>query len=131
MNELDGLYLDRKSFSYNDLLGQSKWTQWTPVFSSLTVVGTPSYSGRFQIVGKKCEFQVRFSASTSIASTAGTTYLDLPIPASGLSGMGVMTNQSSNSAVGICHADVANSRLYLPTQAASANIFNLAGWYEI
>ena len=105
--------------------------EWTPVFTGLTVVGATAYSARFRIVGKSCEFQVKLSAATSIASVAGTTYLALPIAAIGLSGIAVMTNQSSNIAIGSCHVDVTNSRAYLPTQTASADIFNICGSFEV
>lgn len=123
--------IDLKSFSYRDSIGQDKWTVFTPVFGSLTVVGATNYSGRFRIVGKSVEFQVQFSAATSIASVAGTDYLNLPITAKGLAGMAVMTNDTTNISVGVCHIDVSTSRCYLPTQTASGNTFTLCGWYEI
>lgn len=123
--------LDETSFSYLDLTSQERWLSFTPVFGSLTVIGATNYSARLRLVGKKCEFQVRFSAATSIASTAGTDYFTLPIQARGFSGMAVMTNATTNIAVGLCHIDTANARCYLPTQGASGNTFNLAGWFEV
>ena len=131
MNEFDEKIIQKQSFAYFDLLGQDKWTSWTVVFGSLTVVGATAYTGRFRIVGRSCQFQVQFSAATSIASTAGTDYLTLPFTAAGLSGMAVMTNDTSNIAVGVCHIDVATSRCYLPTQLASGNVFNLFGEFEV
>jgi hypothetical protein len=122
---------DRKSFAYNDIIGQDKWVPWTPVFGSLTVVGATSYAGRLRIVGRSLQFQVKLSAATSIASTAGTDYLTLPVPAAGYSGFAVMTNDTTNIAVGLCHIDVSTSRCYLPTQLASGNTFNITGAYEI
>lgn len=123
--------MDLKSFSYLDSIGQDKWTVFTPVFGSLTVVGATSYAGRYRIVGRSLQFQVQFSAATSIASVAGTDYLNLPVAAKGLAGMAVMTNDTTNISVGVCHLDVSTSRCYLPTQTASGNTFNLCGWYEI
>lgn len=123
--------LDETSFAYLDITSQDNWKAFTPVFGSLTVVGATTYVGRYHAEGKALRFQVRLSAVTSIASVAGTDYLTLPIASKGLGGMGVMTNISTNVAVGLCHVDSANSRLYLPTQVASANTFLLAGWYEI
>ena len=131
MNELDGIELAKDSFSWRDLVSQDTWNTFTPVFGSLTVIGATSYSGRYRFVGRKCEFQVKFSAATSIASTAGTDYLTLPFTALGLSGMATMTNDTTNIAVGTCHLDVATSRCYLPTQVASGNTFNLTGWFEV
>lgn len=130
-NTFDNVVVDIKSFAYRDLVGQDRWEVFTPVFGALTVVGDTTYVGRLRVSGRKCEFQVQFSAATSIASVAGTDYLDLPIAAAGLSGIATMTNNTTNVAVGVCHVDVATSRLYLPAQAASADVFNLTGSYEI
>ena len=129
-NEFDDQPL-RHGFAYNDLLGQDKWIAWTPVFGSLTVVGATAYTGRFRIVGRWCQFQVQFSAATSIASTAGTDYLNAPIAIAGLSGIAVMTNSTTQIAVGVCHVEVSSSRIYLPSQTASGNVFTLSGSYEI
>ncbi len=124
--------LSKTGFAFRDLVDQDRWeTSWTPVFGSLTVVGATTYVGRWRLVGKSCQFQVKFSAATSIASTAGTDYLTLPITANGLSGLAVMTNDTTNIAVGLCHIDVTTNRCYLPTQAASGNVFHLAGYYEV
>ncbi len=131
MNELDEKVLQKQSFSYLDILGQDAWTPWTVVFGSLTVVGATNYTGRYRIIGRSCQFQVKFSAATSIASTAGTDYLTLPFTASGLSGFAVMTDDTTNVSIGVCHIDVATSRCYLPTQLASADVFNLAGQFEV
>ncbi len=118
-------------FADRDLKGIDRWETFTPVFGSLTVVGATAYTGRLRIVGKSVEGQVKFSAATSIASVAGTDYLTLPIAAGGIAGFGVMTNDTTNVAVGLCHLDVTTSRLYLPTQVASASVFTLYFTYEI
>ena len=131
MNELDDRVLQKQNFAYLDLMGQDKWTAWTPVFGSLTVVGATNYSGRYRIIGRSCQIQVQFSAATSIASIAGTDYLTLPFTATGYSGIGTMTNDTTNIAVGVCHLDVGTSRLYLPTQNASGNVFNLYAQFEV
>lgn len=131
MSVFDYVFVDLKSFAYQNIIGQDRWISFTPVFGSLTVVGATTYLGRLKIVGRQCFFQVKFSAATSITSTAGTDYLTLPITAKGYSGAAVMTNDTSNIAVGECHIDTATSRCYLPSKTASASIFMLAGWYEI
>lgn len=131
MNYFDGVTLDEKSFAIRDLLGIDRWESFTPIFGSLTVVGATNYTGRYRIVGKQIQFQVKFSAATSIASTAGTDYLNLPAAAKGVAGIATMTNDTTNIAVGVCHIDTTTSRCYLPTQAASGNVFTLCGSYEI
>lgn len=130
-NAFDDKKISEQSFAYRDLTGTDKWSTFTPVFGSLTVVGATSYNGRLRFVGKLIQIQVQFSAATSIASVAGTDYLTLPVAAKGYAGIGVMTNDTSNISVGVCHLDVATSRLYLPTQVASGNVFNLYCEYEI
>lgn len=129
MNQLDNLQLDPSSFAWRDLLGMDVWVPFTPVFGSLTVVGETSYTGRLRFVGKQCFFQVQFSAATSIAS-AVTDYLNLPATAKGLAGSAIMSNNTANTAVGVCHVDVATSRCYLPAQVASSSVFLLSGWFE-
>lgn len=131
MNMLDDKLLSQESFSWRDLQGQDLWSAFTPVFGSLTVVGATTYLGRYRIIGRSVQFQVKFSAATSIASVAGTDYLTLPISAKGYAGMASMTNDTSNVAVGVCHIDTATSRCYLPAQTASGNVFMLFGQYEI
>lgn len=130
MNQLDNVAIDTKSFAYRDLLSQDLWESFT-VAVSLTVVGTPTYTGRYRIVGKQVFFQVSLVSDTSIASTAGTHYVTLPIAAKGITGSAVMTDNTTNIAVDVCHINVSDSRCYLPAQVASGNSFTVAGWYEI
>ena len=130
MNELFNKAIDSTSFSYNDLLGVDRWLSFTPSFTSLTAVGTPTYTARMRIVGRSLQFQVKITPGTTVASTAGTTYMALPVPALGDTGFGVMTDATAKTSVGVCHIDVANSRCYLPSQSASGDVFNLFGMYE-
>lgn len=131
MSALDGLTIDPKSFAMRDLIGIDRWDEFTPVFGALTVVGDPTYTGRYRVVGAQCFFQVTLIATTSIESTAGTDYFGLPIPAKGIAGIAVMTDVTTNIAVGVCHIDVANGRCYIPTQSASGDMFSICGSYEI
>ena len=125
-------FADLESFAWLNIVGADRWYAFTPVFTSLTVVGATTYTGRWRAVGRKIEFQVSLLAATSIASTAGTTYMALPVtPANGISGQASMTNATTKVAVGLGHIDVTNSRCYLPEQTASGNTFNVAGWYEV
>ena len=132
MNDLDDKPIDKDSFAYQNLVGLDSWFAFTPVFTALTVVGATSYSGRWRRIGRLVQFEVQFSAATSVESTAGTTYMALPVaPAKGLAGMAVMTNSTAKTAVGVCHIDVANTRVYPPSQVASGNVFTMFGEYEV
>jgi hypothetical protein len=130
MNDFDNTPIDRTSFSYRDLLAIDEWISFT-VTASITLVGDATYVGRLRIVGTQCFFQISAVADTSIETTAGTSYFNLPIAAEGIGGMATMTNDTTNISVGDCHIDVATSRCYVPTQGASGNTFNVCGWYEI
>lgn len=130
MNAFDNQPIDPSSFAWRDLLGIDRWESFT-VVASLTEVGTPTLTGRYHDVGRQCFFQVEIDPDTSIASTAGTHYVELPKTAGGIGGVATMTNGTTNIAVGVCHVDVATSRCYLPAQAASGNTFVVAGWFEI
>jgi len=127
---LDNVQIDPRSFAYRDLLSIDRWESFT-VTASITVVGTPTYTGRYRVVGRQVFFQISAVSTTSIATTAGTSYFVLPIPAKGIGGMATMTNASTNVAVGVCVIDVANSRVYPPSQAANGSTFHVVGWYEI
>lgn len=135
MNIFDDVQINVGSFSFKDLLGLDRWTAFTPVFTSLTVVGTPTYTGRWRRVGRSIEFQATFVSTTSVASVSGTTYMDLPVkPAAGLTGICEMTNITTKTpfTTAGCVVDVANTRVYLgSTGGASANTWGLFGKYEI
>ena len=131
MDDLGNLQIDKKSFAWKDLQAQDAWTVFTPSFTSLTVVGATTYTGRFAVRGKQAFAQVTLLAATSIASTAGTTYLVLPITARGIAGGGTMSNLTTNVAVGVGVVDAVNGRFYLPSQVASGNTFSLECWWEI
>lgn len=129
-DEQQTLPQDVKSFSWRDLHGQDKWEAFT-VTASFTEVGTAVYTGRRRVVGRQCFFQIHVNPDTSIATTAGTSYVALPLTAAGLGGVATMTNDTTNVAVGVCHIDVTDSRCYPPAQSASGNNFTICGWFEI
>lgn len=127
------------SFADRDHLSIDRW-EWmdqstisfqTRFDSTTVVVGTPSYTLRWRVVGASCYFQCTFVATTSIATTAGTDYMVLPITAAGYGGVATMVNRSTNIAVGTAVIDPVNNRVYLPTQVASGSTFVVSGWYEV
>lgn len=118
-----------RSFSYRDIIGADKWEPWTVTYSFTTATSLV-VTGRYRVVGRKCEFQGTISG-TLMALTAGTSYIALPMTAAGLSGFGVLHNDTTKVSVGTGPIDIANSRFYPPTQAASANSFSFYGSYEV
>lgn len=120
---------DRASFAWRDLLGIDIWIDSTPTYSFTTATSV-TIAMRWKKVGRLVLFTVSMSG-TSIATTAGASYIDLPHAATGYGGLAGMTNETTNVAVGLCDIKVSNSRCYLPTQAASANTFKVGGFYEV
>ena len=120
----------QESFSYLDLIGQDRWIAFTPIRSGWTDVGVPVVTARFRVVGRQCFFQIEVVPSTSVATVAGTSYVELPITALGLSGDGSMVNATTLVAIGNCAFDIANSRVYVPAQIATGNTLLIGGWYE-
>ena len=109
------------------------WAVFTVTRTGWTDVGSaPTTAGRFATLGNVTYFQAEVDPDTSTATTAGTSYFALPTTAgaSGKAGEGSMMNKTTNVAVGSCVIDIANSRCYVPTQAATADTLTIAGWYE-
>ena len=123
--------LRQENFAYKDLHGDDKWELWTPVRVGWTDIGAPTVTGRFHVIGRQCFIQVQVIPSTSVATVAGTSYIELPIKAAGFGGDGSMSNAVTFVAIGACEFDVTNSRVYVPSQAATANTLTIAGWYEV
>ena len=131
-NIFDDATIDTKGFAYRDMLGLDRWDPFTVTASTFTS-GTVSTIGRFRLIGKECQFQVQISASVSVSSTAGVHYVALPTVAKGLGGVATMIDATTRVAVGTCYIETSTTpgRCYMPTQAASGDIFRLCGWYEI
>jgi hypothetical protein len=129
VNQFDEREIDETSCAYRQLVGVDRHETFT-VSASINVVGTATYAGRYRLDGSLCQFQISASATTSVAMTAGTSYFSLPVEAAGIGGVATMVNTSTNIAVGTCAIDVTNSRVYPPSQAASAATFAICGYYE-
>lgn len=92
---------------------------WTPTPTSLTVVGTPTYTGTFTKVGRIIHCQVDINSTTSTASTGGTTYFSgLPYAATKEGGALSVTSGATQGGVGL----VTGSRVYPASWSASAAV---------
>ena len=129
-NPFDNVIVDTASYAYRDLLSLDRWESFVPT-ASLTAVGTPAYLGLYRVVGAQCFWQVKITPATSIATTAGTSYLNLPRAASGYGGMVSMVDLTALTSVGTGVIDTSTGRAYLPTQSASAHVFVVSGWQQI
>ena len=119
-----------QSFVAREGSGRDLWETFTVTRTGWTDVGTPTVVGRYHQVGRAVEGTIEVTPSTSVATTAGTSYVELPITAAGY-GSGSMQNVSTNIAIGACVVDRTNSRLYVPTQAATGNTLVIWFSYEV
>jgi hypothetical protein len=99
---------------------------WTPVPTSLTVVGTPTYTGRYIKIGKQVFWTLKIESTTTTASTANTTYFSgLPAAASPAVCAAVSSNVAS---FGNGYVDTTGN-VYTPTWGATPVVF-CSGSYE-
>lgn len=128
IQELDNLLRRVNRLEGVESINYSSGT-WVPAFTNLTVVGTPTYTGRYTRIGKIVHFVVTITATTSTASTAGSTYLNnLPIAAAYASVCVACENTVVDRGNGYIDA---SNKVYLPTWAASAYVITVSGWYEV
>lgn len=100
---------------------------WTPTLNGFTVVGTPSVTNAAVVkIGRLVLISATLNATTSIASTAVTSYLTaLPYPVA-IPGHLVCTNYAMGaSGIGLIYSD---GKAYMPALAASSYI-QVDGWY--
>lgn len=131
VNQLDGFDLFTQGFSFRDIIGQDRWTKFVPIRTGWTDVGAPTVTATWRDVGQQCFLQMKVIPATTVATAAGTSYIALPRAASGISGGGSMQDLTTLTAIGDCVVDVTNSRLYLPTWAASGDTILIWGSWQI
>jgi hypothetical protein len=98
---------------------------WTPVATSLTIVGTPTYVGTFERIGDFVSFTIRVTSTTSTAATAGTTSFSAP---TSTVVAGTCVAASNVTALGFGTGLVNSNVIYVPTWAASADVI-ITGQY--
>ncbi len=103
---------------------------WTPSPTNLTVVGTPTYTGRYTKIGQLVWIEIRIQSTTSTASTAGggsaTSFAGLPFVPSISTPCSFIKNNVGD--VGLGQFDANTSRLYCPTWTADIEVVG-AGFY--
>ena len=111
-------------------IGFPVWFSWTPNIIGLTVVGTPTYTGKFSIAGRIATIQISVSATTSTTSSAGTSQCN-NLPIYGSSPSSALTSNSGAQGYISSLIDAPIKKLYFPSWAASAFTFYIWGSYEI
>lgn len=102
---------------------------WTPVPTNLTVVGTPTYTGRYTKIGREVFVYLSVSSTISTASTAGSTYFSgLPFVCGFACPAYASNDAAANFGNGTIFATIAD--LYTPTWGANANVY-VSAKYEV
>lgn len=107
---------------------------WTPTWTGLTVVGAPTYAGRYTRIGNIVFVIVEITAggANTTASTAGVTFINnLPFTAAQYSSSVLVSNISTDIAIGAGHIRAAAAIVLTPTWAATNANIVISGWYEI
>lgn len=122
---VDGLVFPNNGTSILDNYSEGTWT---PNFTGITEVGTPTYSGAYTRIGRAVIFTVTMTAGTTIEASLGD-YCDLPFQAS-IDGTCHAVDFNSLVSYGVGHISSATNRAYVPAFSAVAKVV-LTGMYHV
>ncbi len=115
---------------FNQLFEGDTGINWTPTFTDLTTVGTPTITGRvYRLSRRICFFRVTITPGTSTTSTAGTTYINnfpLTFANDGIC-FAVSGGNGSNSG----HVVASNNRIFVPAWTAVTVPLTVVGMAEV
>jgi hypothetical protein len=100
---------------------------WTPVPANLTVVGTPTYTGKYTRIGRMVSCIATIDSTTSTAASAGSTsFGGLPFASVAISGTnagnGTTVDTNLTTQVGSGYIFSANNKFYVTGWTATPNI---------
>lgn len=102
---------------------------WTVTPSGLTVVGTPTYTGKYTRIGNVVHFSVRFQSTTSTASAGGAgTSFNLPVSCNSNGATCSAGNNGTASAYG--NGAIYAVTCYPPAWTATADVV-VSGTYLV
>ena len=112
---------------------------FTPSFTSLTDTGTPSYSADYRIFNGMLFFSYIISTDGNTSSTAGTTYIDLPLKPDNSgnkyvaksNGECVINNLSTKTSIGTGLVERSGSKVWLPSWTTVSNDISISGSVRI
>jgi hypothetical protein len=104
----------------SELLNWYEEGTFTPTFTNLTVVGTPTYAGTYTRIGRLVYCRIVVTSTTSTSSTNGSTYFSsLPFTPNG---SGICVAADGNTAAGYGNGILAPPNVYTPTWGASSSV---------
>jgi len=114
---------------FNRIFQGDTGTDWTPTFTNLTTVGTPTITGRvYKLSDAITFFRIDIIPSTSTTSVAGTTYIDnMPVTATS---NGVCFAVSGLLGTNAGMYDKTTNRVYVPAWTAITVPLTIIGIVE-
>jgi len=115
---------------FNQTFEGDRGNSWTPTFTSLTITGTPTITGRYYRISQSlCYFNVTITPATDTSATAGTTYVDnfpLTATANGIC-FAVSGNLGTNAGMVVS----SNNRIYVPSWTTVTVPLTVIGMVQI
>lgn len=114
---------------FNSMFAGDAGNAWTPTFTSLTEVGTPTITGRYYQISKYlCYFNILITPGTNTSATAGTTYVNnFPLT---MNANGFCVSASNNLGGGLGMAVASSNRIYVPAWTTVTTPINIIGVVE-
>lgn len=115
---------------FNSLYEGDSGEVWSPEFTNLTTVGTPTITGSYYRIGQFLTyFRITVTPATSTTSTAGTTYVgNFPLTFAGDGACLAVSGLLGGSAGMI---DRASNRIYVPAWSAVTVPLSIVGFAEV
>lgn len=109
------------------------WLSWTPAWTSLTVTGSPIYSGKFNINNRVFSPVVFIQANGgTTAATYGTTIVNnLPVVVAGLRCSGIIFDTASGLIKGGAQYIPTLNQIYPSSWTATGNDLSISGSFQI
>lgn len=97
---------------------------WAPLFTGLTVVGTPTYTGTYVKVGRMVVLNLKIASTTSTSSAGGgsTTFTGMPFTPNSSGGAVPFVNVS-NTSLGNGLNTASSGTIYCPAWAAALEVY--------
>lgn len=116
-------------FFNNTYLGDMG-TEWTPSFTNLTQVGTPTITGNYKLISRQLVFfRVHIVPATNTTSTAGSTAVtNFPMT---FTSNGFCLAVSGNLGGGSGMVSAADNRIYVPSWTAVTVPLTVLGLAEV
>ncbi len=113
---------------FNQLFTGDTGTAFTPVFTNLTIVGTPTFDAKYYKIGQNLVyFSLKITPATSTSATAGSTYFDFPLDITAVGAVFAVTGLLGSNA-GM--AEALTNRVYVPAWSVVTAPLTITGTLE-